>query len=378
MVGRTIRRKGDPSLPKGGRSIHSTVDNRPQGQPAPISTSGWRERLPDAMPLFMIGIASFAISYLTFHSFPASGGERLPLWSLFSAAGAMVVGGGAAVVVAGGEPAEPPYDSTDVVVLSKGEYAELTAKLGRLALIESELPSEPATPAVRPSNRARRSDVDHPSASVTRRPLDATPDAVPFQPRQLLKREIPTADSYLEDSPLDPQTQPDWRESQETTKSTEPHTPPRSVEHPTTISSSRQPPITADQTQANGRSPADATFERTLHELEAALGSLKPPSSRPTRAPSNLESRNVSSAPTGPEPSENLGRISQNNGPGRRRTVCTTCGTRVEDGLLAVRCEVCEESLCPSCQLRAEYEGHPRSCARCNGILALAEEDDTP
>lgn len=375
MAEGSSRREGRLSATSGSRSGGPAAQTAPEDA-RPSAAAGWRERLPDALPLFVIGVASFAISYFTFHTLPGSGGSRLPLWSLFSAAGAMVVGGGLAVIVAGGEPPEAPYDSTEVVVLPKVEYAEMLEKLDRLSQYEPGL--SPLTYSLRSQRPSPQAVAARPRESVPSGPLDVPTDIGPSPPKGPRQREIPSADLYLEDSSRNAATEPLWTESTEGSKANEVAVAPGSSEPSTSGTTSHGSPTPTGRVEAP-RPPQDhTTFERTLHELEAALDSLTAPSVETAPAPPATVRRDPSSPPIPPEPGETLRRPFRSSTSGSRRTVCTTCGTRVEDGRFAARCEVCEESLCAACQLRAEYEGHPRTCARCQGILALAEEDEHP
>lgn len=91
---------------------------------------GWRSRLPAALPLFLVGAFSFAVSFLAFRMI-VEGPGHLPVWSLFTATGAILCAGGAAVVVAGGEgPDEesPFFDAERFVLVPRTEYEELRSR----------------------------------------------------------------------------------------------------------------------------------------------------------------------------------------------------------------------------------------------------------
>lgn len=376
MVVRSNRRRWRLSLPGGSSEGRTTVDPADREKASQGVTAGWRERLPDATPLFVIGIASFAISYFTFHTLPVSGEPRFPLWSLFSAAGAMVVGGGAAVVIAGGEPDDPPYNSTEVVVLSRGEYAEMVQGLERLT--EYEGGPFRAPPSGRPSAWPPTAVAARPTASFVTGPLEATRSPAPTPPLRSRRSEIvDLAWLPAEDAATEPTSEPAWKELPEVPKANEPRDPTGSAKVPSLDSSSPWTSPAAEHTAPQRPSPIDPTFERTLNELEAALDSLTV-SSNEAVATSHVSNKRESSSTTSTQETQTLRRRAPPGTTSRHRTVCTTCGSRVEDARVAACCEVCEESLCPTCQLRAEYEGHSHTCARCQGILALAEEDDKP
>ncbi len=301
--------------------------------------TGVRERLPDAIPLFAIGAAAFAISYFTFHTAETLGLNRLPIWGLFTATGAVVVAGGLAVVLAGGEEAEAPYGDEDVVVLSRAEYDELVGHGSVTSSPESWSETPEATPS--PASKA----------------------AIPLTDTDALIEEVLAASQPERVAPKSDGAVPAW--SEQTSVPTVPLPPAAPAAAPLPTRPLPHPPGTP--------APAPAAVERAIEEVEAELESI---GAALPRRPEPAPAASTVSPPRRPEGSTSVPKRSLP--PATEllpaRGACTTCGSRIADARGARRCLVCEEPLCANCRIRAEYEGHPEHCARCHGLLSLSED----
>ncbi len=320
------------------------------------------------MPLFFVGLAAFAISYLAIHFAEGIGSSRLPLWALFAATGTVVLGGGFAVIFAGGEEVEIPFDPDSTVVLARDEYERL--------LRASERPESwrevlPAALAESPPTFSAS-----PAESVS----------LPPDPRRIPP--VVVSGPATAERTLAPAEAP-------------PASRPRTLG---TASPVANPPSAALELPAGNPPRAVPDVEARIREMTAALDSLVAPLSPPSKRPDPVPATRPSPERTGskstrdpvsssggvrdlsalssPATVENASTPSLMGPPPRRppvrssRSACTTCGSRIEDARMAPRCQVCEESLCPNCRLRAEWDHHPDLCARCFGLLSLAESGE--
>lgn len=311
----------------------------------PDHPAGWRGRLPDAMPLLVVGAASFAVSYLLLHTAAGLGASHLPVWALFTASGAVVLGGGLAVIVAGGDEPEAPFETEDTVVLSRAEYERLREA------------AETAPDWVEPA----------PSSS----PAAPPPEAAPAPARPSAPATAPGLAGAVG-------SEPPWSEaSVQPRPEPAPATPPT---EPLPIPTAAPDPAPEKvQPAPDPRPVLPPSVEETIREMTAALDSLVAPPNLPTRPGtkgSPPQEPGERSAIANPPSLGGLGPRTPRPRPRGLSSACTTCGSRIADVRGAPRCQVCEEPLCSTCRLRAEWEHHPELCARCHGLIALSENEE--
>ncbi len=297
------------------------------------------------MPLLIVGAASFAVSYLLFHTAAGLGASHLPVWALFTASGAVVLGGGLAVIVAGGDEPEAPFEAEDTVVLSRAEYERLREAADTLP--DWEEPASSVAPAA-PTPEPALPPAHIPATAAAPVAIGAPGSEPPWSEALARPRPEPTTETA----------------------------PPEPVPTPTVAPA----PVPERVLPAPERPPAlPPSVEETIREMTAALDSLVAPPNQTTRPtakgsiPRELAERSTvvnSTIPGG------LGPRTPRPRPRGLSSACTTCGSRIEDVRGAPRCQVCEEPLCSSCRLRAEWEHHPELCARCHGLIALSENEE--
>lgn len=273
----------------------------------------WRQRLPDAAPLLLVGIGAFLLAVLARSWNEGLAGSRLPLWSLFTAMGGVVMGGGVTVLVAGGEEFNelvvPACDPTARVMGSPSgapwpvpEYDEGPAVIAPVPA--SSVPPSPTSGALpagfAPAGGAVRPDATAPAGPPRRR----DPEGL----EQTIREVEATLDEILETSQRDPPSRA--RPGAKTTR------PPKS-----------------------SATPAPATVPKRTSPSPAAT-----PVSRPT--------------PLAPVPPV--------AGPPAR---CIGCGAAGAATILSESCSVCGEPLCSACDAKARSEGHALVCPNCDRLL---------
>ena len=275
----------------------------------------WHDRIRAALPLFLIGAASFAVSYLSFRMI-VEGPGHLPVWSLFTATGAILCAGGTAVVVAGGEATgeeSPFFDVERFVLLPREEYEALRGRT--LSSVDEDAP------------RADRSR----APPATEIPI-VPPGAVGSETR-------------------------DWDES------------PPSPEAPTRIRSAGDLDQALREVESVLASLTDSTAPARPTTPTARGTTPGTAPATPAGGSTSLSRDSVrghSPAPRGPRESAT------------EAGVCTSCGARIEQVASARHCSACDEPLCVACAARSDWEGHAELCPRCHGLLALSHASDDP
>ncbi|MCI4367926.1 MAG: hypothetical protein L3K08_09245 [Thermoplasmata archaeon] len=303
----------------GGRRPRSNGNRASSGDEVepPRLLQRWRRRLPDAIPLLLVGVGAFLLAVLARSWNEGLAGSRLPLWSLFTAMGGVVFGGGVTVLVAGGdefsELGVPACDPTARLMGSPStspwpvpEYdegpPERPTATGTAPATLAPPPPMSRTPGggVAPAAGAVRPDPTAPAGPARRR------DAAGLE--QTIREVEATLDEILETSQREPPTR--GRSTVKTAR------PAKSAGAPA-------PPAAPKRT-----SPAPLT----------------PPASAP--------------APLAPVPTE--------TGPPAR---CIGCGAAGAATILSESCSVCGEPLCSACDAKARSEGHALVCPNCDRLL---------
>jgi len=316
-------RRRDPSP---GISFASTAvwrgGPRATQLPERPSKDSWRGRLPDALPLLVIGAAAFAISYIAFHTAQGIGAGHLPFWTLSTITGAIVTVGAVAIIVAGGEPGDPLRSEEDYVSLPRTEYERLLRSTqlpsGQTVAGATKFGVRGGVPVLRdfsdmPREGSQNIDERPPSA---RRPMMPVPKVGPAGAEPPALRTAAPAVSEVR---------------------------PKALRHRTRRKSWEVIEERGDRLREGGDQLPEWSEDFLVAWTEPAPGS---------------------------DTGADRGRIRDS----RRKPVCIDCGTEVPAVPSTGKCKVCGEPLCLICRLIAQAEKRIDSCSLCHDLIKSSDE----
>ena len=294
--------------------------------------------LRSALPLLIVGAASFVVAFVVARDAGHAGFGHLPLWALFGAIGAVVTGGGVTVLVAGHDPEEgrPFYDPREYVLVPKARYERLI----------SSTPEAPAAaPPVRRSLPAWSESEPAPAptpAAAPSVPVPAgrggAPGRTGFAPSPDFLPKVDEAIGEMEHL-LDQLRQESDREA-------------RILGRPARVvlpdAPERRSAVPPPPTRASGSPPAAP---------RAAAPAVSAPA-RARAAPVSVPPSPRALVPSSPEPE-----------------ACGTCGRSIPATARGRHCSVCGGPMCPACLIRAKRAGHPDVCSRCSPLLPTDPEE---
>jgi hypothetical protein len=316
---------GRPTVPPAVGMAAAT----PLGEPAPRDgfLGGMTGRVPDAIPLLLIGIGAFALAVFAHDYRGGVTAGRVPLWSVFTVMGGVVVGGGVTVLVAGGDEgfgvADPACDPTarrlatawefgpefSRPVSDEGSHPPPQGPSGTVPPSVSVLPPDPVRvePWVSPSAPAGAGSAPVPSFEARPRLRDRSQTARSLQDVEAALDEIRAVSERASTVPA-----------------------PVGARSKTNWSGSRGPnPVVSP--------PATAG--------PVALRPVPPMSTLPATSPISTSGRVVPSEP------------------------CQGCGGDLSGPNGGDPCTICSEPLCGNCNRRARVEGHTGVCPNCDRLL---------
>jgi hypothetical protein len=269
----------------------------------------WRDRLPDALPLLLVGAGALLLALLA-HTLTGGGpvAGRIPLWTAFTAMGGVVFGGGVTVIVAGGD------DRFD----EAGLLCDPTARRSVSGWSASSIFAESAYD---------ESSLPRPSVSPDRTKPSASAPSVPSRTGPSVPGSEPRRPEVVEQTIRDVETALD-----EILESAQ-HASPPPVRHPKEVG---KRPVGAPSPTAVSRSPTAPKGTR----------SVAPPNRTPPSAPAAMPGR-----------------------PAEPPNLCLGCGAAIAGTNTTETCTVCGEPLCRNCELQARGAGHPGVCPNCERLL---------